>query len=335
MTKNIINMYYIIVGDLMQRFKPKRRLKKLFLIKFIILVIIIIFICKYIFHLTVINSSVISKFVTDNNFKSNSNIFSKIYDVGHNIINNPKELLLFKVDDTKELVVANNDTSKIKEEIKDEVKEEKKDDKIQIYIYSSHQKEDYKIDYMEDYNITPGVYLASLLLQEKLNSNGIKTEVMTDDITKYLNDNNLDYSRSYDASRYYLKSVVENNPDIKLFIDLHRDAAPISTTVTTINNLEYAKVMFVIGKEYATYLENLKIAEQINNKINEKYPTLSRGILQKEGYGVNGVYNQDLKSNVILIELGGNENNIEQVSNTVNILTEILGDYVNEKEEAE
>ena len=72
-------------------------------------------------------------------------------------------------------------------------------------------------------------------------------------------------------------------------------------------------------------------SDEINDKINSKYPDLSRGVLQKEGYGVNGVYNQDLASNVILIELGGDKNNLEEVENTIDILVEIIGEYVNEK----
>ena len=55
--------------------------------------------------------------------------------------------------------------------------------------------------------------------------------------------------------------------------------------------------------------------------------------MKKEGYGVNGVYNQDLKENVILIEIGGNENNIEEVNNTLDLVAHVIGEYINEKEE--
>ena len=317
----------------MQRFKPKRRLKKMAIIKFILAIIFLFLTFKFISNMLVTNSSIILKSVIDNNFtNNNSNIFSKVYDyTSNNFINNPKNILMFSSKDESKKDLINNELKK--EESVEKVEETVKNDdnaSIKIYIYSTHQKEEYKKDYMEDYNVVPGVYLASLLIQEKLNDINVKTEVMKDDITAYLNKNNLDYSRSYDASRYYLKPIVENNKDIKLFIDLHRDAAPKSVTTTIIDDKSYARVMFVIGQEYNTYKENLQVANRINDKIKNLYPNLTRGVLQKSGYGVNGVYNQDLKNNIILIELGGNENNIEEVSNTVDILVKILGEYVNE-----
>ena len=90
--------------------------------------------------------------------------------------------------------------------------------------------------------------------------------------------------------------------------------------------------VFVIGLEYSTYEKNLSVANELNNIIINKYPTLTRGIMKKEGYGVNGVYNQDLSSNVILIEVGGNENNIDEINNTLDLLSEVIGEYLNEKE---
>ena len=53
--------------------------------------------------------------------------------------------------------------------------------------------------------------------------------------------------------------------------------------------------------------------------------------MKKKGYGVNGIYNQDLKGNVILIEIGGNENNIEEINNTLDIMALVIGEYLNEK----
>ncbi len=46
--------------------------------------------------------------------------------------------------------------------------------------------------------------------------------------------------------------------------------------------------------------------------------------IKKEGPFVNGVYNQDFSSRVILIELGGNENTIEEVYRSLIILGEAL-----------
>jgi stage II sporulation protein P len=86
--------------------------------------------------------------------------------------------------------------------------------------------------------------------------------------------------------------------------------------------------MFVVGLENSNYRGNLAIAEAINKIINNKYPNLSRGILKKQGAGVNGVYNQDISPNMMLIEVGGVDNNIEEVLNTIDALASILYEYI-------
>ena len=173
--------------------------------------------------------------------------------------------------------------------------------------------------------------MASYMLQEKLNNINISSIVEVNDITDYLRKNNLDYSKSYEVSRIYLNEIIKKYDSFRLFIDLHRDSAEKYVTTTEIDGKACAKVMFVVGLENPNYKENLNLTEKINNKIKEKYPTLTRGIMQKQGYGVNGVYNQDINSNVILLELGGNNNNIEEVNNTLNILANIIGEIINEK----
>ena len=205
-------------------------------------------------------------------------------------------------------------------------------DSPKVYIYNSHQKEEYSYKYLEEYNIIPNVLMASNMLKDKLENLGINTLVEENDITKYMEENNLDHSGSYIASRYFLTNTMNKYNSIELFIDLHRDAASYEATHTIIDGKDYAKVLFVVGGEYDTYLLNKKVEEDINNIINEKYPTLSRGILKNEGWGKNGVYNQDLNSNIILIEVGSNYNNIDEVNNTLDALAIVIGEYLNEKE---
>ena len=51
--------------------------------------------------------------------------------------------------------------------------------------------------------------------------------------------------------------------------------------------------------------------------------------MKKTGATVNGLYNQDLNSNMILLELGANENTIDEIQNTVEAITPILSKYIN------
>ena len=69
----------------------------------------------------------------------------------------------------------------------------------------------------------------------------------------------------------------------------------------------------------------------MTNLIAAKYPTLTRGIVVKTGNNVNGIYNQDLADNIILLEVGGHNNSFDEVNNTIIVIAQIIGDYINEK----
>lgn len=196
-----------------------------------------------------------------------------------------------------------------------------------VYIYNTHQLESYD---NTDYNdITPNVLMASYLLKEELNKEGIPTIVESSNITEYIKQNNLKYYQSYDASRHYVEKTLEDNKNLDLVIDLHRDAVEKNVSTVTINDKEYAKVLFVVGMEHKNYESNLNVATAINNIIKEKYPTLTRGIITKSGKNVNGIYNQDLNPNSILIECGGYKNSFSEVVNTINLLSQIIKEYLN------
>ena len=111
---------------------------------------------------------------------------------------------------------------------------------------------------------------------------------------------------------------------LKYYIDIHRDSVGKSGTFITINQLDYARVLFVIGLDYTGWEANYQLALSLHQMIENDYPGLSRGIMKKTGMNVNGVYNQDFSSNCILIEVGGVSNNIDEVYNTMNALANII-----------
>lgn len=200
-----------------------------------------------------------------------------------------------------------------------------------VYIYNSHQLENYSGSNYEAYNITPNVMMASYIMREKLKNNGIEALVEENDITEFIRINSWDYNYSYLASRYYINAVVENYPSVKYFIDIHRDSITKANSTITINNTSYAKVLFVVGLEHQGFQNNLDLANYINTKIANKYPNLTRGVITKKGANVNGIYNQDISPNAILIEIGGYENTIDEVYNTVAVLADILKETINER----
>lgn len=210
--------------------------------------------------------------------------------------------------------------------------EEVKSNEPLIYIYNTHDEEAYYNSYLNPYNIVPDVKLASYYFQERLKDLGIESVVEKRKIKDVLDKNGWNYRYSYNASRVYLEEVSKNNPSIKYFIDLHRDSVGKDKTTTTINGKSYARVMFLVGLEHKSYQKNLDLATRLNELISQFDSTLSRGIYQKEGPGVNGIYNQDFSSKAILIEVGGQYNTIEEVANTIEVIARVLKDYLGELE---
>ena len=197
-----------------------------------------------------------------------------------------------------------------------------------IYIYNTHQLENYNAKHLAPYNIRPNVLMASYILREHLNDLGIPTIVETRNITEILRINNWAFRYSYKASRMLIEDTLKKHDSIEYIIDLHRDAAPHHITTTEIDGVNHARILFVVGREHENYRKNLALANRVNDMLKNVNPSLSRGIMIKEGKGVNGIYNQDLTGNALLIELGGQFNTIDEVNNTIPILARVLFNIV-------
>ena len=324
--------------------------KKRFKFKYLLYVIIIYFTFSYTFYFLLKNNDNITneKFINLLLKNGNANILNDDYKL-INIVNDTMDYLL-NINFKKPQTLLNNSilyTGKKEETINvshiddysnmDELKEISSyiedpnpvdiNNPI-IYIYNSHQLENYDNDNLEIYGITPNVLMASYILKEKLNSKGLSTIVETTNLTDFLNINGWDYSSSYKASRLLLLNSKSKYNTLKYFIDIHRDSVSKSISTVSINNKSYAKILFVVGLEHNNYQANLDNMSKLNALSEKYYPGLSRGIYKKSGPGVNGIYNQDIDQNVILIEVGSVENNIEEVFNTIEALSNILYYYI-------
>ena len=254
--------------------------------------------------------------IIDNSFKySETTILEQIVNKTYEI-SNPVKLLSKEYDkylDTTEPVVSTI------EEIKPK-----------IYLYNTHQTEEYQSSELLEFTIKPTVMINNYILEDIFNKNGYPTIVEERSIKEVLNNNNWKYSSSYKASRIFLEDTYKNNPSLEYFIDLHRDSLTHSKTHINIDGKDYAKILFLIGVENPNYQKNLILTEKINNKLNEYYPGLSKGILKKGGEGVNGIYNQDFNENVILVEMGGYENTTTEVLNSSLAFAKCFMEAINE-----
>ena len=217
------------------------------------------------------------------------------------------------------------DNEKIKEidtTIKDENINKKEYNPI-IYIYNTHETEKYKNEFKSDYSYQPDVKLASYILKDYLNDYNIDSYVETKSTVEYIRKNNLSYPKTYEASRKYLKAA-KKKYDFKIVIDLHRDSV---STVLKKDNKRYAKIMFVLGMDHKNYKKNQKFTESLNKYLEKKCSGISRGIYKREDV----VFNQDLSDNAILIEVGGVDNTLSEINNTLYVLAYAIKEYVIEK----
>ena len=333
-----------------RKFVSKKRRRKRNLIKYILIFFLMIIIYEVLsalflnIRLASSNEEFLKLLLKDSNHhvlyeKSNNNIANKFMNMVTNIdIKTPVSILEntfgFKQKKEKILMYSHGTTDSDSQElldknskyINDTIGNDNKEPVV--YIYNTHQLESYSSKNLEEHNITPNVMMASYILREKLNNKNIPTLVETNNITDFLNTNGWNYSSSYKASRYYLKETLNNHKNLKLIIDLHRDSISKKASTVTIDGKNYAKVLFVVGLEHKNYKKNLETVNKINEILKKKYPTLSRGIIKKSGKNINGIYNQDLSEKIILIECGGKDNKIDEVLNTLEILAEVIEEYL-------
>lgn len=328
--------------DMSKKFHTKKKKKKKYVfVKLLLLTVLtyLSFECTtyYILKskLATSNEEFLNNMLRDSNHyllyqKSEENIIHKIgkYFM-HFDLSNPKSLLGMNTDsETSKQVVSYQENDSQAKFIQNPIPE-KKETGPKVYIYNTHQSESYSMKTLEPYNITPSVMMASYLMKEHFQKSQVETLVEETDFTKYLKEHHLNHAASYQVSREFTTNVLKQYPNLKLIIDLHRDAIPHDSSTIQIAGKNYAKVLFIVGMDNPNYQANLNLATTLSNQINESYPKLSRGIMKKSGKTVNGLYNQDLNANMILLELGANENTIDEVQNTVEAITPIFSRYVN------
>ena len=200
----------------MKKFKAKKKRKNILIYIFIIIFIYILFI-KVLSNINLTTSN--NEFI--NNMLDNSNYYKKYKRKNYvNILT--KYILNINIDSPKNILLSALKFKKSSNKVEASYVMNEIDPTI--YIYNTHDTEKYNGVYLTDYNINPNVKMASFLLEGLLKKEGIKAIVEENNMGEYLKNNNLPYSESYQASRYYLEEKIKKYPNLKLIIDLHRDS---------------------------------------------------------------------------------------------------------------
>ena len=195
----------------------------------------------------------------------------------------------------------------------------------QILIYHTHSQEAFADSVPGDVNtgiVGVGECLTKILTEQY----GYRVLHNTGQYDVETRDNA--YSRALPA----VEQILAENPSIQVIIDLHRDEVAEETKlVTDIQGRPTARFMFFNGLSRTRKLgdidylanenqeANLAFSFQMQLKAAEYYPGLTRRIYLK-GYR----YNMHLRPRTLLVELGAQNNTVEEAINACDPLAHIL-----------
>lgn len=199
-----------------------------------------------------------------------------------------------------------------------------------VLIYHTHTHEAYRKQADDVYvetaawrtkdNLHNVVYVGERLAEE-LTERGF---VVIHDVTDHELENlGTAYTRSLETMKNHLK-------DADIFIDLHRDAYSESGSGNpkrvSVDGKDAARLMFLVGNgvgftEKPYYAENYELATVLTGRINALAEGLCRPVMVKDGR-----YNQHVSPRALLIEVGHNENTLEEALNAMPYLADALAE---------
>lgn len=137
------------------------------------------------------------------------------------------------------------------------------------------------------------------------------------------------YKGSYQRSAVTIKKHLEENPTIKICLDIHRDAIEPSETeiikpTAVIDGKKAAQIMIISGCDDGSmnmpdFFENLRFAAALANEMQTLYPGLCRPILFDYRK-----YNMDLSTGLLLIEIGATGNTLEEAQYSGELLANAI-----------
>ncbi|MCM1179044.1 MAG: stage II sporulation protein P [Clostridium sp.] len=215
--------------------------------------------------------------------------------------------------------------------------EKGKDKECKILIYHTHASEsfaDSRAGKQEDTIVGVGSYLTKILEEQY----GIP---VYHDTTAYdMIDGVLDRSKAYENAYDSVSKILADNPSIEVVIDLHRDGVNEEThLVTDINGKKTAKIMFLNGVSRSNTNGEIEYLKNPNKLANLAF-SFQMYLAGREYYGdyVRKIYVKSLRFNLhllprtALIEVGAQNNLLEEEKNAMEPLAAILNQVLSDEE---
>lgn len=202
-------------------------------------------------------------------------------------------------------------------------------EKPKILIYHTHSQEGYadsEAGNSSDTVVGVGERLKKVL-EEKYQI------AVYHDLSVYdMQDGKEDRNMAYSQAAVAVQNILEENPSIEVTIDLHRDGVPDNVHLAAeINGKDTAQIMFLNGlcrnsngdiNDFAqnqNLSDNLAFSLQLQLKAKAYFPELVRHIYLR-AYR----YNLHFKPRSLLVEVGAQNNTVEEAKNAMEPLADIL-----------
>lgn len=207
-----------------------------------------------------------------------------------------------------------------------------KTEEPQVLIYHTHATEGYENSDTGIFDTTE-TWRSTDPDKNMIAVGDVLTKVLTENKIGVIHDGTMhddpSYKGSYGRSAVTISKHLEENPEIVVCLDIHRDAIEPSSSeiikpTAVINGKKAAQIMIISGCDdgnmnMPNYAENLRFAAAIANKLEELYPGLSRPILFDYRK-----YNMDLSPGLLLIEIGSTGNTLEEAMYSAELLGNAL-----------
>lgn len=176
-----------------------------------------------------------------------------------------------------------------------------------VLIYHTHATESYTRTADDTY--TESSAYRTLDTDHNLVSVGTRlTELLRDAGIGTVHDTALhdypSYDGGYDNSRQTVLEALDTHENLRLVLDLHRDAAVDSggnqfSTAAEVDGQESAQILFVVGTDHPGWQQNMALAVKLTALLERMYPGITRGIITR-----TFDFNQDLSAGALLVEMG-------------------------------
>jgi len=137
------------------------------------------------------------------------------------------------------------------------------------------------------------------------------------------------YNDAYSNARDTIRTYLEQYPSIRMVLDIHRDAADMSSgvqlsTQATVNGQASAQLMMVVGTNagglnHPAWPENMALAVKLHAHLEKAFPGICRPISFRSQR-----FNQDLSTGGMLIEVGAAGNTLEEALTAADVLAQEL-----------